>query len=327
MRRLVCVSIFSLVVVVTACATPLRSPAAPRSSYPEKPITMIVPFPAGGTVDLVARALVEAAKPYFPQPIAVVNRPGGAGTVGTAELVQARPDGYTIGLIPVGPVAVQPHLSQLPYRGPGDIRPVIKVVRLPVVLAVRADAPWQTAKELLDFARANPGQVRVGHGGIGTIPHIDLELLKQQAWVDMTHVPFSGAPEANSALLGGHIEAVVPHPDQVIEHVRAGRMRVLAVFEEQRNRLFPEAPTFRELGYNITLAPYYFVAGPKNVPDEVAVFLHDAFKKAMESDSFRKFVEDNSLVLDYAGPDDIKKQLSRDYELYREIVNKIVKKN
>ena len=104
-------------------------------------------------------------------------------------------------------------------------------------------------------------------------------------------------------------------------------MRVLAVFEEQRNRLFPEAPTFRELGYNITLAPYYFVAGPKNVPDEVAVFLHDAFKKAMESDSFRKFVEDNSLVLDYAGPDDIKKQLSRDYELYREIVNKIVKKN
>jgi tripartite-type tricarboxylate transporter receptor subunit TctC len=315
--------LFSLAIFLAACTAAAPSPSPPRPSYPEKPATMIVPFPAGGTVDLVARALVEAVKPYFPQPIAVVNRPGGAGTVGTAELVQARPDGYTIGLVPVGPVAVQPHLSQLPYRGPDDIRPIVKVVRLPVVLAVRADAPWPTVKELLDFAWANPGRIRVGHGGVGTIPHIDLELLKQQAGVELTHVPFSGAPESNAALLGGHIEAVVPHPDQVVEHVRAGRMRVLAVFEERRNRLFPEAPTFRELGYDITLAPYYFVAGPKNLADEAVGFLHDAFKRAMETDSFRKFVDDNSLVLEYAGPEELKKQLARDYELYGQIVKKV----
>lgn len=324
MRRVALLVLFGLLVPYLWACTPQPAPSArPKLTYPEKPVTMVVPFPAGGTVDLVARALVEAAKPYFPQPIAVVNRPGGAGTVGTAELVQARPDGYTIGLIPVGPVAVQPHRSELPYRGPDDIRPVVKVVRLPVVFAVRADAPWKTMRELLDYARANPGQIRVGHGGIGTINHIDLELLKLQAGADMTQVPFSGAPESNSALLGGHIEAVVPHPDQVLEHVRAGRMRVLAVFEERRNRLFPYAPTFRELGYDITLAPYYFVAAPKGVPDDVVSFLHDVFKKAMDADSFRKFVDDNSLVLDYAGPDELARQLRNDYQFYAEIIKKL----
>ncbi len=325
MKRLILfTALFGLLVLyLWACSPRPASPAPPRPTYPEKPVTMVVPFPAGGTVDLVARALVEAAKPYFPQPIAIVNRPGGAGTIGAAELAQARPDGYTIGLIPVGPVAVQPHRGELPYRGPDDLRPVIKVVRLPVVFAVRADAPWKTMTELLEYARANPGRVRVGHGGVGTINHIDLELLKLQAGVDMTHVPFSGAPESNSALLGGHIEAVVPHPDQVVEHVRAGRMRVLAVFEPQRNRLFPEAPTFRELGYYITLAPYYFVATPKNVSDDILNFLHDAFKKATETDSFRRFVDDNSLVLDYAGPEELARQLRLDYEFYAEIVKKL----
>ena len=241
--------------------SPVLSPAA----YPEKPVTMICVFPAGGAMDMTARALSEAAKKYFPKPMAVVNRPGAAGTIGTAEIIQAKPDGYTIGITAVAVLTVQPHRTRLPFGSPDDYTPIIKLVNQPVCLTVRQAAPWKTIQEFLSHARANPGKIRVGHPGIGTIPHLDAEQLNIMAQINLTAVPFAGGAESVPAMLGGHIEAVSQHPSEVMAQVKAGKARVLLVFEEKRNPLFPDAPTAKELGYEITMGVYYMLIGPKGL--------------------------------------------------------------
>lgn len=246
-------------------------------------------------MDIVSRGLSEAMKPHFPQPLAVVNRAGAAGTIGNAEVVRARPDGYTLGISAVAVLTVQPHRTKLPYQGPDTYAPINKLVNLAIVLAVRQDAPWKTAQEFLAAARQAPGKLRVSSPGIGTILHLILEDLKDRARVDVTHVPFRGNGEAIPALLGGHVEASVVHPGEIVPHVQAGKARVLMVFEPVRDPLFPDAPTARELGYDITLGVYYLLIGPKGTPP--AVIRHDKRHPAdMGAPEVRRFL--TSLAVD-----------------------------
>jgi len=290
------------------------NPAASPAAYPEKPVTMICVFPAGGAMDMTARALSEAAKKYFPKPFAVVNRPGAAGTIGTAEAIQAKPDGYTIGITAVAVLTVQPHRTKLPFGPPEDYTPIIKLVNQPVVLAVKQDSPWKTIQEFLEYGKANPGKLRVGCPGIGTIPMLDAEQLKMMSRVDLTTVPFAGGAESVPAMLGGHIEAVSQHPSEVMAHVKAGKARVLLVFEEKRNVLFPDAPTAKELGYDIIMGVYYLLIGPKGLSPQTVTLIHDAAKKSMEDPIFIKPMETRGFDISYDGPQDLKKRLVRDYE-------------
>ena len=287
------------------------SPVA--AEYPERSVTLICPFPAGGAMDIVARNLVEAMKRHFPKPVAVVNRPGAAGTIGNAEVVQARPDGYTIGISAVAVLTVQPHRTDLPYKTPDDYEPIIKLVNLPIVLAVKADAPWKNAREFLDAARAAPGKLRVASPGVGTILHLDLEALKSAAKVDLTHVPFAGGAESVPALLGGHVEGLNAHPSEIGPHVQAGRARILAVYEEQRNPLFPEAPTFRELGYDITLGVYYLLIAPKGTPQGILKTIHDAARHGMGEPVFVTMAKTRGYAIEYKGPDALKQELWDSY--------------
>lgn len=287
------------------------SPVA--AEYPERPVTLICPFPAGGAMDIVARNLVEAMKRHFPKPVAVVNRPGAAGTIGNAEVVQARPDGYTIGISAVAVLTVQPHRTDLPYKTPDDYEPMIKLVNLPIVLAVKADAPWKSAREFLDAARSQPGKLRMGSPGVGTILHLNLEALKIEAKVDLTHVPFAGGAESVPALLGGHVEGLQVHPSEILPHVQAGKARVLAVYEEKRNPLFPEAPTFRELGYDLTLGVYYLLIAPKGTPAAIVKTLHDAAKRAADEPVFVNMAKTRGYAINYKGPEALKQELWDSY--------------
>ncbi len=296
------------------------APLQVSGAYPEKPVTFICVFPAGGAMDMTARALAEAARKYFPKPLAVVNRPGAAGTIGTAEVVQAKPDGYTIGITAVAVLTVQPHRTKLPFGSPEDYTPVIKLVNQPVCLTVKQDAPWKNIQEFISYAKANPGKVRVGHPGIGTIPHMDAEQLKMMAQIDLTTVPFAGGAESVPAMLGGHVEAVSQHPSEVLAQVKAGKARVLAVFEEKRNPLFPDALTAKELGYDITLGVYYLLIGPKGLSLQIATTIHDASKKAMEDPIFRKPMETRGFDISYEGPQDLKRHLMLDYERNAKLV-------
>jgi len=293
------------------------------ASYPEKPVTFICGFPAGGAMDMTARAITEAAKKYFPKPMAVVNRPGAAGTIGAAEIIQAKTDGYTIGISAVAVLTLQPHRTKLPYGSPEDYTPILKLVNIPVCLTVKSTAPWKTIQEFVAYAKANPGKIRVGHPGIGTIPHLDVELLKGMANIDLTTVPFAGGAESVPALLGGHVEAISQHHGEVLPHVQAGKARVLGIFEEKRNPIFPDVPTFKESGYDITMGVYYLVLGPKGLSPEIVSKLHEAFKKGMEDPIFTKPMIGKGFDISYEGPEDLKKRLFQDYEANGKLVERL----
>lgn len=309
-----------ILAVTWVCGLPLVSSAA--ADYPEKTVTMICGFPAGGGLDVTARAITEATKKYLSKPIVVVNRAGGAGSIGVAEVVAAKPDGYTIGIAAVASLAVVPHQSKLPYGPPSDYSPILNLVNIPICLSVKADSPWKNAQELIAFARANPGKLRVGlAGGLGTLFHLNVEQLKALAKIDLTTVPFAGAAESVPALLGGHVDADCHTVSEILPHVKAGKARVLGVFEEQRNPLFPDAPAFKELGYDITLAAYYLVFAPKSLPPPVFNTLHDAFKKGMEEPVFTGVIREKGYEVQYLGPQDITARLMKDYESNRKLVD------
>lgn len=290
------------------------------ATYPEKPLNFICGFPAGGAMDMTARAITEAVKKYFPKPMVVVNRPGAAGTIGAAEIIQAKPDGYTIGISAVAVLTVQPHRTKLPYGSPEEYIPIIKLVNLPICFAVKSDAPWKTMQEFIEYSKANPGKVRVGHPGIGTVLHLNLEQLKVAAKIDLTAVPFTGGAESVAGLLGGHVEALCVHHGEILPQVKAGKAKVLAVFEEKRNLLFPDAPTFREIGHVITMAVYYLVIGPKGLSPQIVSMLHDALKKAMEDPIFPTAMEARGFEVSYEGSQEIKERLMRDYQVNANLV-------
>ena len=285
------------------------------AAYPEKPVTIIVGYPPGGTMDVTARTIAEAVKKYFPQPLAVVNRPGGGASIGAAEAIQAKPDGYTIGLTNLETLTFLPHRTKLPYGPPEGYTPIITVVANTVLIAVKSTSPWKTIQEFIAYARASPGKIRVASSGIGTIQHLDLELLKATAKINLHHVPFAGSSEVFPTLLGGHVEAMVSHPGNTLPYYQPGKVRVLAVFEKKRNPLFPDAPTFQEIGYDLTMDTVYVIFGPKGIPSEIVSILHDALKKAMEDPIFIKPMETKGFTVFYEGPQELKRRLRRDYEI------------
>lgn len=314
----------SIVALLVLLGSPGPGNSAGKADYPTKAVNIVVPFPPGQSPDLIARALSEGAKGAFPQPFVVVNRPGGAGTLGIAEVVMARADGYTVGLSPIAPLIVQPQItSDLPYKRPDDYRPVMKIGSVPMVFSVLADSPWKSIKDVIDYAKANPGKMRVGSSGLGSIPHMDLEIFKEKAAVELTHVPFPGSAAYIPALLGGHIEAISDSLPPILDQVRAGKVRVLATFEEKRNSILPDVPTFKELGFDVTLGVYHSVFVPKGTPDAVVQTLGEGLKKAMDTEAFRKFVESSNYVVDYQDGAALKKQLEADYDKMGPIITKL----
>jgi tripartite-type tricarboxylate transporter receptor subunit TctC len=317
MRSLFPLAIATLLTLAAGTVSPALA------EYPERAVTLICPFPAGGAMDIVSRGLSEAMKKTFPQPLAVVNRAGGAGTIGNSEVVQARPDGYTLGISAVAVLTVQPHRTALPYKGPDTYAPINKLVNLAIVLAVKQDAPWKSGVEFLAAAKQAPGKIRVSSPGIGTILHLILEDLKGQAAIDLTHVPFRGNGEAIPALLGGHVEASIVHPGEIVPHVQAGKARVLMVFEPTRDPLFPDVPTAKELGHDITLGVYYVLIAPTGTPAAVIDKVSVAARKALEDPGFVSMAKARGFQIDYKGSEDLTKELWDSYRRFEPLVKKL----
>jgi tripartite-type tricarboxylate transporter receptor subunit TctC len=296
-------------------------PAA--AEYPERPVTVINPFPAGGLSDLTARAVVEGMKKNFPKGIAVVNRPGGGGSIGVSELVAAAPDGYTIALAPIATLIVQPQINTLPYKTPDDYDPIINVVSYYQQLAVNADAPWQTAQEFLTAARQAPDKIRLGSSGIGTSAHLNLEELVRLSKIKVAHVPFSGWAEGSVALLGKHIDALIVNPGEGRPQIDAKRMRVLAAFAPSRSPYYPDVPTFKELGYDASIGLWFLLVAPKGTPATVAKFIHDSGKAAMGEAGFAKFVKMREIEADYRGLEKLRADLWQEYRRHTDILTRL----
>lgn len=296
-------------------------PAA--AEYPERPLTIIVGYPAGGMVDIVARPLAEAMKKKFPKGVAVLNRPGGGGSVGAAEAIQSKPDGYTLVLAPNSTLVIHPQLNELPYKTPDDYEPIVNTISYYTLLAVRADGPWKTVQEFVAGARANPGKLRVGSPGEGTISHLTLERWMMAANFKTTHVPFSGWGESSPALLGGHIEGVMAQPGEVKPLVEAKKLRVLAVAAPQRHPDFPDAPTCREAGFGDPAGTWFVLTGPKGLPPAVVKYLHDAAKAAMEEAAFVTLMKSRGVEVDYRSGDRLRQDLWKDQREYTDVLKRL----
>jgi tripartite-type tricarboxylate transporter receptor subunit TctC len=296
-------------------------PAA--AQYPERALTIVAAYPAGGMVDIVARPLAEGMKKKFPKGVAVLNRPGGGGSVGMAEVAQAKPDGYTVILAPVSTLVIHPQLNDLPYKTPDDYQPIINTIAFYPLLAVREEAPWKTVQEFVNAAKANPGKFRVGTPGEGTGSHLSLEQLAAAAGFKFTHVPFSGWGESSPALLGGHVDAVVAQPGEVKPLVEGKKLRTLVVFQQKRHEVFPNAPTAKELGWDAGLGTWFVLTAPKGTPPAVVQYIHDAAKTAMEEPTFVNLMKTRAVELDYKNGEKARADLWHEYKAYGDILRRL----
>ncbi len=311
----------TLLMALLAAAFPTGD-ARGADKFPVKPVTALVGFPPGGSTDLIARALESVMKAHLGQPLVVVNRTGGVGTIAVTELVKAKPDGYTVCVCPIGPITTQPHLADLPYR-PDDYVPIIHIAKFVGVLSVRAEAPWKTVQEFLAHVKAKPGQVRISHAGVGTINHLGLEELKLQAKLDFVGLPTGGGGPAVVSMLGGHVDASAHNTNEIVAQVEAKKARVLGVFDEGRSARFPDVPTFKEVGYDVQATNFYVILVPKGTPAEIQKILHDAFKKAIEDPAFVKTADRLVFDLEYQGPEETARRLARAYQKNGELIRRL----
>lgn len=294
---------------------------ASAPSFPSKQIEIIVPYSAGGGTDQVARALANSAKDKLGKPVVVVNKTGGGGAVGMTAGAQAKNDGYTVTMITVELVTL-PHLG-LAKISNNDFEPVLRVNMDPSAVTVRADAPWKTLKEFIDYAKKNPKKIRVGNSGPGAIWHLAAASLEQKAGIELIHVPFNGAAPAITALLGGNIEAVTVSPAEVSAQVAAGKLKVLGVMSDQRVKTMPNVQTLKEQGVDITIGTWRGLAVPKGTSPKVVKTLHDAFKKAMAEKAFTNFMNKTGLGIGYMSSEAYKANLKVESDNFGILINKL----
>ena len=273
-----------IVLILAASLTFIGVPASAQE-YPNRPVTLIVPWAAGGTTDIGMRALGSATEKYLKQKIVIENRPGAGGVLGPQQVAQnAAPDGYTLVQIPIT-VFRFPFMRKTSLDPSTDFTYIIGVSGYTFGVVVRNDAPWKTFKELIDYARANPGKVNYGTPGAGTTLHITMEQIAKQQDIKWTHVPFKGTSETTSALLGGHVHAAADATGWA-SLVSAGQLRLLVLWTAARSRNWPDTPTLREVGINMVSNSPFGIAGPKGMDPAVVKIIHDAFKKGAEDPAY-----------------------------------------
>jgi tripartite-type tricarboxylate transporter receptor subunit TctC len=282
--------------------------------YPTKPVTMIVPFPAGGVLDVSSRILANRAEKALGQPFIVNNVAGGGGSVAVGVAAKEKPDGYHIVSCVTTQLIRIPQLRAVPYTMQ-DFTPILHFGQPQTGTFVKGDAPWKTFKELVEYARQNPGKVTYSTSGVGSPMHMVMEFIGKQEKIQWTHVPYPGGAPALAAVLGGHVTAM--SDAEGFPSAAEGSLRLLASHgEKQRTKGFPNVPTVRELGYDIFNEATFLVVTQKGTPQPIIKKLDDAFKKAMADPEFVQTLEKIEIKPAYRNSEDTKKYLE---ELYPKI--------
>ena len=268
---------------IAGCALLLATGAAAQN-FPEKPVTMVAPFPAGGSVDLVARAVAREMSDIWKQPVIVSNRPGASGTIGVEAVVRAAPDGYTLLMGTTALSTAAAVYSKLPFDVQRDLAPLSLVAKMTNILVVHPSLPARSVKELLALARSKPGALTSASAGVGSSNHLALVLFTMMAGVDITHVPYKGAAPAVTDVIGGHAHMTFAPIAAVVSPIRSGRMRALAVTAATRSTLFPALPTVAEAGI-----PGYDASGwnallaPRAVHRDVILRIHQTLVEGLNT--------------------------------------------
>jgi tripartite-type tricarboxylate transporter receptor subunit TctC len=304
-----------------AGAVSIAMPAMAQSNFPSRPIKLICPWPAGGSTDAVMRAIAESASRILNNPVITENKGGAGGMLGPNELVSAKPDGYTLSQLPMGIIRI-PHMQKTLFDPLVDFTYVACLTGYTFGIVVRSDSPIKSIKDLVDYAKANPGKYTYGSTGNGTTPHLAVEEFAMKAGIKLQHVPFKGNAEGMQAILGGHI---MSHSDATGwgPHVEAGTCRLLATYGSKRTKRWPNIPTLNELGYDTVSDSPFGVGAPKGMDPAVTRKLHDTFKATLEDPkvlaSFEKY--DQSVI--YMNTEDYTKYARETFPKEKKLIEQL----
>jgi tripartite-type tricarboxylate transporter receptor subunit TctC len=278
--------------------------ALAQGKFPERPITIVVPSAPGGSTDFTARLIAEPLSRALGQPVVVDNKPGASGNIGNQIVARAKPDGYTLLLAYSGFQVGNPHLFKKTGWDPiKDFAPVSMLTRAPQLLATRANLPVNNVRELIAFAKANPGKLNYASSGAGSIQHIAGELFKQMTGTFITHIPYRGAGPAVQDLLGGQVDIFITTPASVVQHIKADKLKGLAVTSNARLTSLPQVPTTREVDLkDFTLDSWFALYAPAGTPNEVVQLLNTEIAKILTSPELKKRAEDAGTLIEHMGP-------------------------
>lgn len=280
--------------------------ATPAARFPDKPLSLILPYAAGGPTDQHLRVLADEAGKLLGQPIVLDNRPGSNGVTAAAALTRAPADGYTLAVLPAS-VYREPHVNKVPFDPATSFAYVIQLSDYVFGLAVRQDAPWKNWAELAADARKRPGQITIGAAGAAGTPRIVMEEVAEAAGLRINVIPYKGDADIANALLGGHIDAA-PLSGIAVPHIEAGKMRYLVMLTPQRIARYPALPTLREAGVDAAIDSPYGIAGPKGMDAARVAAVHEAFRAALQSPASQRVLEQLNQPVNYLGPQDYQRQ-------------------
>jgi tripartite-type tricarboxylate transporter receptor subunit TctC len=315
-----------LLLAVTLAAA--AAAAAAQGAWPDRPITMIVPFPPGGVADTVARPVAEALSKELKQPVVVENKVGAGGALGIGTVARAPADGYTL-LMSLSSVSILPEADRILGRKPqytlDQLRPIARFTADPTVLVVRADAPWKSLDDFVKDAKAHPGRYNYGSSGNYGTMHVPMEMLKAASGFRMTHIPYTGAGPAVLALLGGQVDAVASGPASVAQQIRAGKLRPLAHWGEKPLQALPEVPSLRQLGVPASFAQWSALFVPAGTPEPVVARLREAARKAAADPQVVQTIGRAGSPVEYQDAPDFQRYWEADAALMVDAVRRIGK--
>jgi len=299
-----------------------------QEKYPDRPITIVAPFPPGGVADLTARPVAAALEKVLKNPVVVVNKTGAAGAVGMSFVANSKPDGYNL-LMALSSISIIPEADKLFDRKPAytmdQLIPIALISADPTIFVVNASRPWKSVKEFVDDAKKRPGEISYSSSGVYGTLHMAMEMLTHNAGIQLKHVPYSGAGPALTALLGGHVDTLASGPAVVIPHLKAGKLRPLAGWGAKRVASLPDVATFKELGYDIEFYIWAGLFAPRGTPAAVMKSIREAVKQAVSSTEFKTAMEKLETPIAYLDAPEFQKFWDKDAKMLAEAIKRVGK--